>query len=168
MPNIVSYEREKAVEYAEKYAINGNPAYFDFENYGGNCTNFISQCLYHACQIMNTLHFPYWFYFSSFNRSPSWTSVELFYDFITKNKNLGPFARECQLNELELGDIIQLKFFGTDHFSHSLIVTKLLKNPPLTKFDILVSAHSSNVYNRNFATYYFEKTRYLKIEGIYI
>ena len=39
------YEREKAVQYAKKWAYGRNPEYFNFDPIGGDCTNFISQCI---------------------------------------------------------------------------------------------------------------------------
>ena len=34
------------IEYARRWAFSTNPAYYNFENIGGDCTNFVSQCLY--------------------------------------------------------------------------------------------------------------------------
>lgn len=36
---IVAYNRAAAVEYARKWAFQRNPAYYNFENLGGDCTN---------------------------------------------------------------------------------------------------------------------------------
>ena len=47
------YRREAAVEYAKKWAMGRNPRYLDFENFGGDCTNFASQCIYAGSGIMN-------------------------------------------------------------------------------------------------------------------
>lgn len=41
-----SYEHSKAVEYAEKYYSDYNTDYPDWRPYGGDCANFVSQCLY--------------------------------------------------------------------------------------------------------------------------
>ena len=40
------YNRQSAVEYARRWALGRNPAYYDFEGIGGDCTSFVSQCLY--------------------------------------------------------------------------------------------------------------------------
>ena len=42
----ILYNREEAVSYARKWALGRNPAYFDFQKLGGDCTNFASQCIY--------------------------------------------------------------------------------------------------------------------------
>ena len=41
-----SLDIKAEVNYARKWAFSRNPAYYDFENIGGDCTNFVSQCLY--------------------------------------------------------------------------------------------------------------------------
>ena len=40
-----SLDREDAVEYAERYDNSRNPRYHDYSREGGNCANFVSQCL---------------------------------------------------------------------------------------------------------------------------
>ena len=39
------YDRDKACRYAQKYAYNYNPNYMDYNSLGGDCANFVSQCL---------------------------------------------------------------------------------------------------------------------------
>lgn len=44
-----SYDRAKAKAYAETYAVTANDSgYFNYTNYGGDCTNFASQVLFHG------------------------------------------------------------------------------------------------------------------------
>ena len=49
----VEYDRQKAKEYAKKWAYSRNPKYYNFDNVGGDCTSFISQCIYAGSGIMN-------------------------------------------------------------------------------------------------------------------
>ena len=39
------YDRAAAVLYAHRWAYGRNPAFYDYEELGGDCTNFASQCL---------------------------------------------------------------------------------------------------------------------------
>ena len=39
------YNREKAIAYADKYYANYNPKYKDCNAIGGDCTNYVSQCI---------------------------------------------------------------------------------------------------------------------------
>ena len=47
------YDRAAAVVYAHRWAFKRNPAYYDYEEIGGDCTNYASQCLYAGSGIMN-------------------------------------------------------------------------------------------------------------------
>ena len=40
------YIRENAVAYARKFAFSQNKYFASFAGIGGNCTNFVSQCIY--------------------------------------------------------------------------------------------------------------------------
>ena len=47
------YNRKDAVDYAQKYALSRNPNYYDFSNLGGDCTNYMSQCLFAGLKKMS-------------------------------------------------------------------------------------------------------------------
>ena len=49
------YTRLAAVNYAVRWALSRNPAFENFsgQGHGGDCTNFISQCLYAGGWTMN-------------------------------------------------------------------------------------------------------------------
>ena len=47
------YNREKALQYARKWAMDRNPRYYNFDAVGGDCTSFISQVIYAGSGIMN-------------------------------------------------------------------------------------------------------------------
>ena len=152
----ILYNRDLAVSYAIKYAKTRNPKYYNFDKIGGNCTNFCSQCLYQGLPVMNyTLNG--WYYNSVNDRSPAWTDVRLFYDFLINNKNVGPYATECKLTEVQIGDFIQLGNYNK--WYHSLIVCSFLQN------DILVCANSVDSLLRPLSSYYFYKYRCIKILG---
>lgn len=48
-----TYSSEAAVNYANQYWQNYNPAYPDLNKLGGDCANFVSQCLYAGGKQMN-------------------------------------------------------------------------------------------------------------------
>ena len=50
---VLPYDRKAALRYAHRWAYSRNPAYYDYENLGGDCTNFASQCLYAGTGVMN-------------------------------------------------------------------------------------------------------------------
>ena len=70
------YERRRALEYARRWAYGRNPLFYNFTGIGGDCTNFISQCLLAGCCVMNCTPTFGWYYRSSSDRAPAWTGVQ--------------------------------------------------------------------------------------------
>ena len=159
---VKEYNRNKAIEYARKWAYKRNPKYYNFDNVGGDCTSFVSQCIYAGAGVMNYKKYIGWYYNSSVDRTASWSGVEYLYDFLTKNKGIGPRANATNIDELEKGDIIQLKFFK-DKYSHSLIIVDKEGNN-LDK--IYISTHTEDEYYRKVSTYKFQDIRFLHIINV--
>jgi len=155
---ILTYDRNEVVSYAEEWAFARNPEYFDFEDFGGDCTNFASQCIFAGSKVMNYTRDYGWYYVSSYDRAPSWTSVELLFRFLTRNTGSGPFATEQPLKTAALGDIIQLSFDGAA-FSHSLVVVN-------TRPNIAVACHTMDSLGRQLSSYTYNIARLLHIEGV--
>ncbi len=161
--NIAPYDRRAAVAYAHKWAFGRNPAFYDFSEIGGDCTNFASQCLYAGTGIMNFTPELGWFYRSPNDRTPSWTGVTFLYDFLTRGESTpGPFAVESPMGFLMPGDLIQLRF-ADDVFGHTPVVVAV-GNPPAPN-NILVAAHSYDADNRPLSTYSYREIRFLHVLG---
>ena len=87
------YDRAAAVRYARRWAYGRNPAFYDYEHIGGDCTNFASQCVYAGSGVMNYEKDFGWYYIDANNKAPAWTGVEYFYRFMTREaQNPGPVA----------------------------------------------------------------------------
>lgn len=157
---IKDYERKSAVDYARKWALGKNPNYYHFSGIGGDCTNFISQCLLAGGSVMNYDKYYGWFYTDVDNRSPSWTSVEYLQRFLLSNKTLGPFASIKPVSQLQVGDIVQLKL-RPGRFTHSLIISKIERG------EIYICAHSFDALDRPLSSYRYLQSLGLHIEGIY-
>ena len=84
---VVEYNREAAVAYARKWAFVRNPAYYNFDRLGGDCTNFASQCLFAGLGVMNGTPDIGWYYRALSDRAAAWTGVEYFYRFLLANAN---------------------------------------------------------------------------------
>ncbi len=164
MPEIREYNRERAVAYARRWAFGRNPLFSDYTGRGGNCTNFISQCLLAGCCQMNFTPTFGWYYISPSERAAAWTGVEFLYNFLTDNategigEGLGPFGSEVGAGELMPGDVIQLGRAQGD-FYHTLLVTGYSRR------GYLVAAHSDNAFNRPLSTYSYRRIRYIHIDG---
>lgn len=122
-----AYDRSAARTYADTWgkwqanpAYHRNPAYFNFDNYGGDCTNYASQVIYAGAPQMDNTGSYQWYYYSVSNRSPSWTDVSQLYTYLTNNTWTGPYGSNSNMCSMDRGDIIQLKN-GSSWF-HSLVV----------------------------------------------
>lgn len=123
--------------------------------FGGDCTNFVSQCLYAGKREMNYRGYG-WYYENANNKSASWTGVEYLYNFLINNKHEGPRANIVDKNEIEIGDVIELSFNGIV-FGHSLIVSEISGK------EIIICTHTIDAKDRNLNTYNYERIRYLHI-----
>ena len=154
---IKPYNRRSAVAYAHKWALGANPDFYHFGGIGGDCTNFISQCLLAGGGEM--IEKPNgWFYVSKDYRSPSWTSVEALQNFLL-DQNEGLVASISDISSLEEGDIVQLRQ-NKDRFNHTLIITKKVES------EIYVCAHSNDALDKNLNEYYYIERIGLHIECI--
>ena len=165
MPRIIPYDRRAAIRYAHRWAFGRNPRYYDYENIGGDCTNFASQCLYAGTGVMNFTPDFGWYYVDANNKSPSWTGVEYFYDFmLRKQVTPGPFGVQANMSMLLPGDFVQLKL-TSDRFSHTPIIVDIVGPPTVN--NILIAAHSFDSDYRPLSTYDFQELRFIHIVAAY-
>ncbi len=152
------YDRDAAVAYARRWALGRNPAYYDFQNLGGDCTNFASQCIYAGAGVMNYTPVTGWFYRSASDRTASWAGVRYLYEFLVNNRSVGPYARVVSREEAEPGDIVQLgRSDGT--FYHTPVIIAV-------EPEILIAAHTYDALDRPLSSYTYAAARFLHIEGV--
>jgi len=156
---ILQYDRVKAYVYAKKWSYGRNPDFYNFDNIGGDCTNFASQCIYAGAGVMNYTSVFGWFYKTANDRTPSWTGVQYLYDFLVGNNGVGPFAEDAPLNRLEVGDIIQLGRATGDYYHSPVIVG-------IDRGNIYVAAHSYDAFGIPLDSYGFEQARGIHILGV--
>ena len=160
------YNRENAVAYARRWALSRNPLYPDYAGIGGDCTNFVSQCiLAGSCQENFTVDFG-WYYISQNERAPAWTSVEYLYDFLTgapdftaENGGIGPFGEEVGRRSVSPGDVVQLADASGD-FYHSLLISIVDDE------EIYICAHSNDSLDRALSEYNYASLRFIRINGV--
>ena len=161
----IPYDRRAAVSYAHKWAFERNPAYYDYEEIGGDCTNFASQCLFAGTGVMNYDPVYGWYYIDANRKSPSWTGVEYFYDFLTRpDETVGPVGMQTSLDGIMPGDMVQLRF-NKEVFSHTPVVVDV--GYPPTMENVLLAAHSYDADWRPLSTYFFHEVRFIHILGAY-
>lgn len=139
------YNRANAIMYAVRWALVENPAwpYFGHGHGGGDCTNFISQCLYAGGWDMrygaaSPLEWYCWPKRGQ-GHSRTWASADLFAYCLRNNGR----TRPCQFSELTVGDLV-LEEIADYGIRHIMMVTKK------TSEDIFLSYHSTNYLNTPF------------------
>lgn len=154
----IPYDRSAAVAYARRWALGRNPAYYNFEKIGGDCTNFASQCLYAGAKVMNFTPDVGWYYRSVADRAAAWSGVVYLYRFLIGNRSVGPYAHEVSKEEALPGDIVQL---GTrdGRFYHSPVIVAVTPT-------ILVAAHSYDTLDKPLSAYRYDVARFLHIDGV--
>ena len=160
------YDRARAVEYARRWALSRNPLFIDFTGRGGDCTSFVSQCVFAGCGVMNYTETFGWYYISPTDRAPAWSGVDEFFnfmtgapDFVAENGGTGPRGFDVtDAEQIEIGDVIQLQN-SRGEFYHSLLISEI------TDDDILVCAHSDDALDRPISTYNFTALRVIHIEN---
>ena len=160
------YQNARAVEYARTWALSRNPLFTDFTGRGGNCTNFVSQCVLAGSCVMNRTPDFGWYYISEADRAPAWSSVEYFYDFMTgapafaeRNGGVGPFAIEVPRRNAVPGDVVQYADEEGDWY-HTVIISAIENG------EIYVCAQSNDALDRPISSYNFASARFLHIAGV--
>ncbi|HAJ77877.1 MAG TPA: amidase [Clostridiales bacterium] len=155
------YNREKAIEYAYTWWNKRNPKFYNFDELGGDCTNFVSQCLYYGGINMNYTHLG-WFYKSLNYRSPSWTGVDEFYSFsMNNNYGLGVKCAVSNLKDIKMGDIVQLQLNNENEFQHTALITKIINED--NKKNVFITCHSYDAKDKSISSYNYKNIRFLKI-----
>jgi hypothetical protein len=154
------------VSYARRWALGRNPLFYNFADIGGDCTNFVSQCVLAGSCVMNTTPDFGWYYRSASDRAPAWAGVEFFWRFMTEdpmfvaeNGGIGPFGRAVAPGEVAAGDVIQLQN-GAGEYYHTLLVSGFGEE------GVLVAAHTVDALDRPLSSYNYAAARFLHIDGV--
>ena len=160
-----TYDGGQASSYALNHALNYNPNYADFSGNGGDCTNFISQCLY-AGGISQHVGTAYstnsWFYKTSTNRSATWTSANIFKNYVTGSSSKINMP-SSSWGSVTYGDIIQL-LSGSNAY-HSMIVSGIVYGTS-GRSDLLICCHSADRRHVSLSEYFGSSTKkYYHVKG---
>lgn len=171
-----SYDRDAAVAYAQQWwnTRNYTGNYLAYDDFGGNCQNFASQCI-HAGGIdmdYTGVHDVQWkFYDENLNnkstargRSYSWTGVDMFYTYAVNNYSDGLVTlTDIDYSYAQKGDIIHVGAYY--EWRHALLVTDVLKNADGTLQDIIVASNTADRWNYPLSAYIYTGARLIHILG---
>lgn len=161
---VYQYNRRGAVEYAKRWALSQNMCFGNFDEIGGDCTAFVSECLFYGSGYMNFTPDLGWYYVSMKDRAAAWSGVEYLYNFLTTNTQRAVFGHEADVTQTEIGDVVQLQN-PDGRFYHSVIVSSV--GDAVSPDNILVCSHSQNALNKPLANYNYYNFRIIHIDGYY-
>lgn len=158
------YNRSDAAEYAQDYAKSYNPNYPNYNNMGGDCTNFVSQCVYDGGMPMRVGSTDAYWYYNSSGRSPSWAGADYFMRHWTKVRSSSYYGRAYEVriytpdyiinnksafgSFLSIGDIVQVLDGSNSEAAHSIIVSQKTNNT-----SIKYCAHTNDTLNGDIFTF---------------
>lgn len=144
---IAGYNPTAAKNYAHKWAYSKNNDYNYYGSNGGDCTNFVSQCLYAGGLketkpsrkpngIMGTTS--YW-YSDKPNVSTPWIRVSDFHSYWAPKVPDANYQGDTTVSRNgNIGDVVQFRYAGTLKRWHTMIITKKDKN------QVYLSGHTTN------------------------
>ena len=142
-----TYNRQLAVEYAEKFWETPNPAYLAFEV---DCSNYVSQCILaggHYMDYTGRREAGWWYRGRNGSQelwSYSWAVANALQLYLGGKRNAGLRAEEVgSPKDLEPGDVICYSWNGDGRYGHSTVVTDF--DPDGMP---LVNAHTVNCRHR--------------------
>lgn len=106
-------DMNQAIAYADQWALSRNPLYEDFTGEGGNCANFVSQCMVAAGFPLNG---EWYMKYVKYDRGPWFYASENYLYF----SNYGT-AEAANENNIKRGDLVYYDWTGDGHIDHTAI-----------------------------------------------
>lgn len=131
MPKISDYDRKAAVEYAHEWAYFRNPAFYNYQLLGGDCTNFASQCIYAGSKVMNYTPVFGWYYRARpMTRHPHGRECGSFIIFLHPTRGLAHSARKS-ISSQQSRETQSSWQSARTITTTPLLLSRLRVNPPL-------------------------------------
>ena len=139
------YNREAALAYADQYAMDRNPEWADFSSSGGNCQNYVSQCLLAGGIPVDPYGDAVWTYGSGeYQRSTSWAGVISFLRYARNNTGFGLVSLpDAPYYSGQPGDLIQM---GTEEsWHHVVIIRDVVTDEAGNPIDYLINSNTNDM-----------------------
>lgn len=158
------YQREAAVSYSDSWVGQRNTEWSDFTGRGGNCQNFVSQCLLAGGIPMDDQGDAVWSWDSEGSHSASWVGVDEFYRYASQNSGYGLQAEaDAGYYDGEPGDLLRM---GSDtNWNHIVIIAEVIRDQEGNVVDYLINSNTSDVKDFPVSAYPNVKQRLMKIYG---
>lgn len=173
LPNY-AYNREAAMEYSDEWIGKRNDRWAYYDNYGGNCNNYASQVL-HAGGIPMDISGPIslqWKWYGDWlneeqttaGRSPAWSGVEEFYEYLLYNRWYGPMVDlGAGYFEGEPGDLLQFGAIGD--WKHTVVISEVVKDENGEIIDYLINSNTADRRNFPAMAYVYTDHRLIRVLG---
>lgn len=147
------YDRKAAVAYADTWVGQRNQEWDDFSGQGGNCQNFVSQCLFAAGIPRDISGDAIWSWgreAGTFSENQmdtiSWINVKTFLDYASENMGYGLSAdTEVDYWSGETGDVLQMGF--PDIWNHAVLISSIVTDEDGVVIDYLIDSNTSDMKN---------------------
>ncbi|MFR2529637.1 MAG: amidase domain-containing protein [Clostridium paraputrificum] len=159
---LAGYSPTKARDYARKWANGANPNYNNYSGNGGDCTNFVSQCIEAGgaketkpSTVPNGTNgtTKYW-YSDKPKVSTPWIRVTDFHSYWAPKVPDANYAGDTTVSRNgNIGDVVQFRHAGTLTRWHSMIITKkdsnqvYLTGHSTNRLDYPISKYDDNAYD---------------------
>ena len=152
-------DRAAAVSYANAHADTRNPNYADYTSRGGNCQNYVSQCLAAGGAQLDNSGDQQWN-----TGAASWISVSNFRRYLQNNTGAGLVARlDAPYDTGEPGDVIQMGFVNTG--KHAMLVTGLITDETGATVDYYICSNTCNWRNMPMSAHWYTDQTLIKVYG---
>lgn len=103
-----SYDLSKAIAYADKWALSRNPSYSYYGGRGGDCSNFVSQCLHAGGFPMNSA----WYGYGNDKDAKNWISQNDLRTYLVSN-GYGKLINNPSDSDIKIGNPVWYKWNGS-------------------------------------------------------
>lgn len=167
-----SYDRQGALDYAVQYSNDRNDDWANYEGLGGNCQNYVSQCLLAGGIPMDTQGDAVWKWYgdtvandqTASGRSSSWSGVDEFLAYAAGNRGYGLAAlTDAPYETGQPGDLIQMGEGGD--WRHVVIISRPVQDTEGRTIDYLVCSNTSDLENWPASLYGYPELALTRIAG---
>lgn len=167
-----SYDRAAAVAYARQWVGVRNDDWPDYSRNGGNCQNFVSQCLYAGGIPMDIYSPGVWKWYGSTpnnlsqmaGRSASWSAVVSFLDYVENNTGYGLAAvADAPYYSGSPGDIIHLG--NAQRWRHTVLITDVVEDGEGNIEDYLICSNTADLRDFPVSAYAYTRQMLIRVVG---
>ncbi len=166
------YDREAAVAYARAHVDERSDEWHDYSGEGGNCQNFVSQCLLAGGIPMDIEGSAKWKWYGEAldNTSGrtgctlSWINVDYFYAYARDNSGYGLTAQvDADYTSGQTGDLIMM---GTpEDWNHMVVISEVVKNAEGETIDYMICSNTTDVQDFPASAYPSPRRSLIRILG---